>query len=291
MSLLLRGGYVVTQNPRREVVQGVVLDEAFTTQRGSPLKNAEQFVRKQKGDDLVTPSVGVQGVYVCSEESYAGAKALAEQEDVGLHTHLSETRTEVYNHRKKTGLRPVEWLEKIGFLDDRLVAAHCVWVTLNEVRTLARHGVKVSHCPTSNMKLASGGVAPLPEMFEADVAVSLGTDSPISNNGMDLFQEMKTCALLHKSSRWDASVLPAQKVLDLATVDAARALRVEDRLGSIEVGKLADLAVLDLHRAHATPFNRENLIRHLVYACRGSDVRTTIVAGQVVVDGGSVTTV
>ena len=281
----------VRESGIRGFLSWVVLDEAFTTQRGSPLKNAEQFVRKLKGDDLVTPSVGLQGVYVCSEESYAGAKALAEREGVGLHTHLSETRGEVYAHRKKTGHRPVEWLEKIGFLGDRLVAAHCVWVTLNEVRTLARHGVRVSHCPTSNMKLASGGVAPLPEMFEEGVTVSLGTDSPISNNGMDMFEEMKVCALLHKSSRWDASVAPAQKVLDLATIDGARALRQEDRLGSIEAGKAADLAVLDLHRAHATPFNRENLIRHLVYTCRGGDVRYTIVGGQVVVDGGSVTTV
>ncbi len=275
----------------RGFLSWIVLDEAFTTQRGSPLKNAEQFIGKMKGDDLVTPSVGVQGVYVCSEETYAGARDLAEREGVGLHTHLSETRVEVYNHRKRTGLRPVEWLERIGFLNDRLVAAHCVWLTLNEVRMLARHGVKVSHCPTSNMKLASGGVAPLPEMFEAGVTVSLGTDSPISNNGMDMFQEMKVAALLHKSSRWDASVLPAQKALDLATIDAARALRVEGRLGSIEPGKAADLAVLDLRRPHATPFNRGNLIRHLVYACRGSDVRSTIVNGQVVVDGGVVRTV
>ena len=99
------------------------------------------------------------------------------------------------------------------------------------------------------------------------------------------------CALLQKSSRWDASAAPAQKVLDLATIDGARALRAEDRLGSIEAGKTADIAVLDLHRAHATPFNRENLIRHLVYTCRGSDVRYTIVGGQVIVDDGSVTTV
>ena len=281
----------VRESGIRGFLSWVVLDEEFTTQRGSPLKNAEQFIRKLKGDGLVVPSVGLQGVYVCSEATYAGARELAEREDVGLHTHLSETRPEVYNHRKKTGLRPVEWLEKIGFLCDRLVAAHCVWVTLNEVRTLARHGVKVSHCPTSNMKLASGGVAPLPEMFDAGVTVSLGTDSPISNNGMDMFQEMKVAALLHKSSRWDASVLPAQKALDLATVDAARALRAEDRLGSIEVGKAADLAVLDLRRPHATPFSRDNLIRHLVYACRGSDVRTVVVGGKVVVDGGSMKTV
>ena len=275
----------------RGFLSWVVLDEAFTTQRGSPLKNAEQFARKMKGDELVTPSVGVQGVYVASEETWAGARALADALDAGLHAHLAETRSEVYNHRKKTSLRPVEWLEKIGFLCDRLVAAHCVWVTLNEVRALGRHGVKVAHCPTSNMKLASGGVAPLPEMFEAGVTVSLGTDSPISNNGMDLFQEMKAAALLHKSTRWDASVLPAQRALDLATIDGARALRAGDRLGSIEPGKLADLAVLDLHRAHATPFNRNNLIRHLVYTCRGSDVRYALVGGRVVVDDGSVTTV
>src|SRR2546428_14121086 len=104
----------VRESGIRGFLSWVVLDEAFTTQRGSPLKNAEQFVRKMKGDDLVTPSVGLQGVYVCSEESYAGAKALAEREGVGLHTHLSETRGEGYNHRKKTGQRPVEWLSKNG---------------------------------------------------------------------------------------------------------------------------------------------------------------------------------
>ena len=275
----------------RAFLSWVVLDEAFTTQRGSPVANAEQFVRKAKGDGLVTPSVGLQGVYVCSEETYARAKEVADRNGVGMHTHLSETRAEVYNHRKKTGLRPVEWLEKIGFLSDRLVAAHCVWVTLNEVRILARYGAKVAHCPTSNMKLASGGVTPLPEMFDAGVVASLGTDSPISNNGMDMFQEMKLCALLHKSTRWDASVLPAKTALDLATIEGARALGVADRLGSIEVGKAADLAVVDLRRPHTTPFNRDNIIRHVVYACRGSDVRSTIVDGKVVVDGGSVRTV
>ena len=281
----------VRESGIRGFLSWVVLDERFTTQRGNPLANAEQFVRKAKGDELVTPSIGLQGVYVCSEETYTAAKELADRLDVRMHTHLSETRVEVYNHRRKTGLRPVEWLDKIGFLSDRLVAAHCVWVTLNEVRVLARRGVRVAHCPISNMKLASGGVAPLPEMFEAGTAVALGTDSPVSNNGMDMFQEMKVCALLHKSARWDASVIPAQTAFDLATIGGAKALGMEDRLGSIEVGKSADLAVVDLRRPHTTPFNRESVIRHLVYACRGGDVRTTIVGGKVVVEGGSMRTV
>ena len=263
-----------------------VLDPEITTQRGSPVKNAEQFVRKARGSPRITPMVGLQGVYACSEETYLAAKDVAEREDVKMHTHLSETRTEVYEHEKKTGLRPVEWLDKIGFLGPRLSAAHCVWVTLNEVRALANRGVTVAHCPVSNMKLASGGVAPLPEMFEAGLAVGLATDSPISNNGLDLFSEMKVCALLHKASRWDASVLPAQKVLDLATVDAARVLGVERELGSVEVGKRADLVVIDLRRAHATPFYPDALCSHLVYACRGSDIRATIVDGVMRVGDG-----
>ena len=262
------------------------LDPDVTTQHGVPVKNAAQFVRKHKGHRLVTPLVGLQGVYACSEETYLAAKDVAESERVGLHTHLSETRGEVYAHEGKTGLRPVEWLDKIGFLGPRLSAAHCVWVTINEVRALARRGVAVAHCPVSNMKLASGGVAPLPEMFDAGVAVGLGTDSPISNNIIDMFGEMKVCALLHKAHRWDASVLPAQKVLDLATIDAAKMIGAELELGSIEVGKRADLAVVDLRRPHATPFYPANLCSHLVYAIRGGDVRATIVDGVIRVGDG-----
>ena len=275
----------------RGFLSWVTLDEAFTIQHGNPLKNAEAFVTKQKGDSLVTPSIGVQGVYAASEETYHAAREIANRHGVRLHTHLAETRAEVEGNRKKTGLRPVEWLEKIGFLNSDVTAAHCVWVTLNEVRILARHGVSVAHCPVSNMKLASGGVAPVPEMMNEGVVVGLGTDSPISNNGMDVFAEMKVASLLHKATRWDARMMPAQSVLDLATIDAARALHVEKEIGSVEIGKRADLAVVSLRGAHTTPFYPENLISHLVYACRGSDVQATIVDGQVLMAGGVVQTV
>ena len=275
----------------RGFLSWVTLDRGLTTQRGDPVKNADAFVSKHLGDPLVTPSVGVQGVYAASEETYVRAKEAADRHGVRMHTHVSETRPEVYGHVEKTGLRPVEWLEKIGFLSDRLLAAHAVWVTRNEVRALARHGVGVVHCPVSNMKLASGGVAPVPEMLEDGVRVSLGTDSPISNNGMDLFAEMKVAALLHKATRWDAGTMPAQTVLDLATVRAADALGVASELGSIEVGKRADLAVVSMRGAHTTPFYPANLISHLVYACRGSDVRATIVDGAVLMADGIVRTV
>lgn len=281
----------VRESGMRGFLSWVTLDEAFTTQHGSPLKNAEAFVAKQKGDAFVTPSVGVQGVYVASEETFTKAKEIAERQDARLHMHLSETRGEVERHRKATGWRPIPWLEKIGFLDPRLTAAHAVWVTLNEVRTLARHNVSVAHCPVSNMKLASGGVAPIPEMFQENVAVGLGTDSPISNNALDLFSEMKFAALLHKSTRWDARAMPAQTVLDLATIGAARALHADREIGSLEVGKRADLAVVSLRGPHTTPFYPDNVISHLVYACRGSDVQVTMVDGRVLMADGIVRTV
>ncbi len=281
----------VRESGIRGFLSWVTLDEAYTTQHGNPVRNADAFVSKHRADPLVTPSVGVQGVYVASEETFLKAKEVADRHGVRLHTHLSETRKEVYDHVAKTGLRPAEWLEKIGFLGPRLNVAHGVWLTINEVRALARAGVSVTHCPVSNMKLASGGVAPVPEMRDAGIPVALGTDSALSNNSADLFAEMKTAALLHKSSRWDARVVPAQTALDLVTIEAAKALGVAADLGSVEVGKLADLVVVSLRRPHTTPFYPANVISHLVYTVRGSDVQTTIVDGRVVMADGKLRTV
>ena len=281
----------VRESGMRGFLSWVTLDPESTTQHGDPVKNADAFVAKHLGDPLVTPSVGVQGVYVASEETLHRAAEVAVRRDVRLHMHLSETRKEVYDHVAKTGRRPAEWLESIGFLDPRLNVAHGVWLTLNEVRTLARHGVSVTHCPVSNMKLASGGTAPVPEMMDAGVRVALGTDSALSNNSADLFSEMKTASLLHKATRWDARILPAQTVLDFATVGAAEALGVGRQLGSLEVGKRADLAVVSLRQPHTTPFYLANVISHLVYCSRGSDVQATIVDGQVLMAGGVVRTV
>src|SRR3989449_9382691 len=194
----------VRESGMRGFLSWVTLDEAFTTQHGSPVRNADAFVAKQKGDPLVTPSVGVQGVYAASEETYAKAKEIAERRDVRLHTHLAETRGEGEAHHKKTGLRPVEWLEKNGVLGERVTPAHCAWVTMNEVRALARCGTSVAHCPVSNMKLASGGVAPGPEIIDQGVLVGPGTGSPHSEHGVGGFADMKVAALLHKATRWDA---------------------------------------------------------------------------------------
>ncbi len=265
-----------------------VLDEKFTTQKGKPISNCESFIRAHKKRPLITPLVAPQGVYVCSDETLLQAKELAQREKTFCHYHLSETRPEVYEYLKKTGKRPVEHLADIGFLSKGDLAAHCVWLTINEVRALANAGVGAAHCPTSNMKLASGGVAPLPEMFKEGVIVGLGTDGCSSNNGLDMFLEMKFASLLQKSTRWDASVLSAQRCLDLATLDAAKAIGAEKELGSIDVGKKADLVVLDCMRPSMLPISSENAVANIVYASPSHAVRDTIVDGKFVLRDGKI---
>lgn len=268
----------------------VILDEEFTMQEGNPLKNCEDFISTHGQLPRVYPLVSLQGVYACSEETLLKAKELASEKDTLLHIHLSETRKEVYEHQAKTGKRPPEWLEEIGFLCSRLLAAHCAWLTVNEMRLLANNGVSVVHCPVSNMKLASGFEAPIPEMQELGIPVGLGTDGCSTNNRLDMWGEMKSCALLHKAQRLDATRMPAQRVFDMATIEGARALKSEKELGSIEVGKKADLAIIDLKHPAMVPATPENIISHLVYSCQSDCVRDTIVDGQPVMRDAKILT-
>ena len=258
------------------------LDEDFTTQEGSPLSNAEHFVRTHAGIDRVYPMVGIQGVYVASKETWLSAKEIALRHGTMTHFHLSETRKEVYEHQEKTGMRPAEWLDHIGFLGNESLAAHGVWLTVNEIRKLSKNGAKVSHNPTSNMKLATGGYAPLPEMFREGVTVSLGTDGCATNNNLDMMEEMKFAAIMHKAHRWDATVIPAQKALDMATTDGAKSLRMEHEIGSIEPGKKADIIVLDGNAPEAIPLTPETVLPNMVYSMKGDAVKHSIIDGNIV---------
>lgn len=262
----------------------VLLDEELSTQSGTPLENCKAFIRKHKNEERIKPVVSLHGVYTCSEETFLAGKDIADRENLLCHFHLSETRKEVHDHVKKFGKRPPEWLESIGFLGENCIAAHCVWLTINEIRLLGKRGVKVVHCPVSNMKLASGGFAPVPEMLENGLTVSLGTDSPMSNNSLDLMQEMKICSIMHKASRWDASILKAQEVLDMATIGGAKALGREQDLGSVEEGKKADIIVADVSSPHCLPLTKDRVVSYLVYSSKGSDVRTSIVDGEILMN-------
>jgi 5-methylthioadenosine/S-adenosylhomocysteine deaminase len=238
------------------------------------------------GDSKINFAVAPHSPSTCSSETLLKAKEIAMKERVPLHTHIAETRAEEVEFEKAHGMREVEYLDKIGFLCENLVSAHCVWLTRSEVSILGKRRTKVSHCPVSNMKLAEGGVAPLPEMFESRVTVGLGTDGAASNNSLDMFDTMKICALVHKAHRWDPTVLPAQRVLDLATIEGARALGVSESIGSIEEGKLADLVLVDLRSPNLVPIHgKDTIISDMVYSAKGSDVDTTIVEGKPIMVG------
>ena len=214
-------------------------------------------------------------------KTYQKCKKIAQENNLLLTTHLAETKQEVDYCLKKYKQRPIEVLAKAGILDQRTLLAHGCWLTKKEIKILAQSGASIAHCPVSNMKLASG-VMPLVEMLKAGVNVGLGTDSACSNNSLDMFEEMKTAALLHKVHQLNPTTADAQTILDMATINGAKALGLEKEIGSLAVGKKADLIILDFNQPHLLPHH--NLVSHLVYAAKGSDVETVIINGQIVME-------
>jgi len=267
----------------RAFLSHAIIDQFVSDNAKGLAEMADDTIRALKalGNPKINFAVAPHSPYTCSSETLLKAKEVALKEKAPLHTHMAETRAEQVKFENKHGMRETEYMDKIGFLCENLVSAHCVWLTRSEVDILGKRHVKVSHCPVSNMKLAEGGVAPLPEMFESNVTVGLGTDGAACNNSLDMFDTMKICALIHKAHRWDPTVLPAQKVLDLATIEGARVLGVSDSIGSIEEGKLADLILVDLRSPNLSPIHgKGTIISDMVYSAKGSDVDTTIVEGR-----------
>ncbi len=216
----------------------------------------------------------------CSRELLEAVGDLSRSRDLLVHTHASENRDEIALIRQRTGLPNVEYLANVGLTSPRLCLAHCVWVSEAEQARLADDQVKVLHCPGSNVKLGSG-LAPIVELRAKGVSVSLGADGGACNNHLDMFQEMRLAATL-QAARCGPGALTARDVLTMATREGARALGMLDELGSVEVGKRADLIIVDRHRPHLSP--GPDPFSTLVYAARPTDVRTTIVDGHVLVD-------
>ncbi len=215
--------------------------------------------------------------YTCGAETLARAKDLCRRRSVPFFLHLAETREETARLRRQTGLSPAAYLERLGVLDELTVAVHGVWLRPDDLEILARHRVKVSHCPESNLKLAVG-VAPLPELLVAGVTVGLGTDGAASNNNLDLWGEMSLAARLHKVWRRDPTLMPAAEVVALATREGAKVLGLESRTGTLTPGKEADLMVLDLNRPHLTPLYEP--FSHLAYSAGAADVRHVMAGGR-----------
>jgi 5-methylthioadenosine/S-adenosylhomocysteine deaminase len=237
----------------------------------------ERFVRKWQGNKLITPALAPHAPYTVSEEHLKAIRALSDKLNAPIVIHVAETQKEVEDIRKLKRARPIEYLSLIDFLNNRMIAAHVVWATDEEIGMLKRAGVGVAHNPQSNMKLASG-VANVPTMLREDVAVGLGTDGAASNNDLNLWEEMDTAAKLHKLITNDPKVLPAVQAFEMATVRGARALHLEKEIGSLEIGKRADLVIVGLDNFNQIPMY--NIYSHLVYATKANDVETVIIEGK-----------
>ena len=238
----------------------------------------EKFVSRWKGNSLIVPAIAPHAPYTVSEEHLKAVRAFSDRTGVPIVTHISETKREVDDSIRDKGTSPVNYLNRFGFLNDKVIAAHMVWPTEEELGLLKKLGVGLVHNPQSNMKLASG-VAPVPEMLKRDMPVGLGTDGAASNNDLNLWEEMDTAAKLHKLISKDPKVLTAREAFEMATIRGARALHLEKEIGSIETGKRADLVIVDLDDLNQTPYY--NIYSDLVYSAKAGDVNTVIVEGKV----------
>ncbi len=252
--------------------------------RGEELMRTTEAVNaeiREAGGDRVHVAYGPHALYTVSPESLQALGERAKRDDALLHIHLSETRQEVEDCLEAHGMRPAEYLEKLGVLGPRVVAAHGVWLSKDEIRLLARRKVKVVHNPGSNLKLAAGGPMPLPGLLDARVTVALGTDGAASNNSLDMFGAMRLTALLHKFATHDPRTVPAKLALQLATAGGAKALGFEG--GEIREGAVADLMLLDLRRPEMVPGH--NLTSDVVYSATGACVDTVVCGGEVLMRG------
>lgn len=233
-----------------------------------------------KGNGRIQFCLGPHAPYTCPPDYLQKVMDLADELKVGLNIHIAETLTEVEDIKNLYGKTPVVHLESLGVFKYPTIGAHCVHVTEEEIEILARYKVGVVHNPESNMKLASG-IAPVPAMLKAGIPVALGTDGASSNNNLDLLQEMRSCAFLHKVNSFNPTVIPAYQALEMATVNGARVLRL-DRVGTLAVGQKADMILVSLKEAHMIP--RYDLIANLVYAAQAADVQTVIIDGRIIME-------
>jgi 5-methylthioadenosine/S-adenosylhomocysteine deaminase len=242
------------------------------------ITSVEAFAGKWKQNELIQPAIAPHAVYTVSTEHLTEVSLLAEKLNLPIVIHLAEASSETDYTLKHYGQRPVSYLEQIGLLSPRVIGAHAIEVNNQELQILRRREVGICHCPQSNMKLAVG-VAPIPQMLAAGLRVGLGTDGAASNNDLDLWQEIDTAAKLHKLHTGDATIVSARQALQMATLGGARALHLEERIGSLEVGKMADLIILELDAPHLVP--RYDIYSLLVYSAKASDVVDTIVNGRI----------
>lgn len=243
-----------------------------------PFETAVQFIEEYTNKSgLVVPVMAPHALYTCSEETFYKCLDVSRKYDLIFHTHVSETEKEVKEFEEQKGMRPVEYLYENGFLSEKFLAAHCIWLNDAEIDMFAEKRVKVSHNPVSNMKIAAG-VMRLPEMVKKGITVSLATDGAASNNSLDMMEVMKVCALLHKVHTGDPTAVSAAAVFEMATVKGAESLGL--KAGLLKEGYLADAILVDLNEANAVPYH--DFTSNVVYSMHGGNVDTVICNGKII---------
>ncbi len=283
-------------------LRGVIGHVCFSWRKKEDRKALLDLVKNwhNKVEGLIRTSVDPHAPYTVDPEYMKELKEIrkglnkkygSEKAPIICHTHVAETSDEprkiqkAFNIQLKSGI--MDYLDSLDVLDKHVITAHCLALTEKDMAVMKRREVKASHNPISNLKLASG-ISPIPEMLRKGITVSLGTDSPCSNNNADMFEVMKTTAILHKGIAKDPTLLPAEQVLEMATIEGAKALSWKNEIGSIEVGKKADLAIINLKKPHLCPLHNET--SHLIYAAKASDVETVVINGKIVMENRKLTT-
>ena len=244
------------------------------------LAYTEKFLRKWQGDPLIQAAPAPHSIYTCSKKTLQDAAALARKYHAPILIHMAEMKKEWEDSEKQNGMSPTQYLDSIGVLGPDVVAAHCIFVDAADRKILAEKQVGCTHNPSSNMMIASG-VSPVSEMRAAGIAVGLGTDGPAgSNNDLDLMEEIDLAAKLAKISKMNPLALNAKAVVEMATIDGARALHMEKEIGSLEAGKKADITLISLDEPNAVPMY--DVYAQIAYSLKGSDVETVIIGGRVV---------
>lgn len=276
----------------RGVLGKVLMDqrspEGLLEDTQDALNDSERLIRKYHGSfkDRIRYAVTPRFAVSCTEECLRGARELADTYDgVRIHTHASENQSEVQVVQEDTGQRNIHWLDEVGLTGSDVILAHCIWTTESEREILARSGTHITHCPSSNMKLASG-IAPIVDYLDRGINVALGNDGPPCNNTLDPFTEMRQASTLQKVEKMDPTVAGMRDIFDMATINGAEAAGFE-RLGKLEPGWRADIIGLSADNARATPMY--DVLSYLVFAARGGDVKFTMVDGQVLMEDGTVT--
>lgn len=268
-----RAGFRVVNGPSFAEIPG------FEDRPDINYQAAIRFLDRFQGDPLVHLCMQAHSTYTTTRQMLEDILRITTERKIGFITHAAESRGELEQVRTKYGKTPIEVLDSAGLLGEKTLLAHCVHLSDADIERLAETHTSVSHCPSSNLKLSSG-IARVADLLKSGVNVSLGTDGPASNNDLNLFQEAQLAALVQKGVTGDPTVLPAEEVFSMLTINGARAMGLEDRVGSLELGKLADLAVIDFDSANLTPCY--NLYSHLIYAVSPADVCHTMIHGKLV---------